>query len=147
VIPSARRLPDSWTAFRVPFDRAWINAVKLSVPPPSRRWVPSQKEWEIAPGYARHIVALTIKTFSYCIDADRVGGTGDRPGGSSPVQSRRDGDHYATLHLTPSAPAAVVAAAYKALSRLHHPDRGGDHEAMLALNDAYQKLCERGAAA
>jgi hypothetical protein len=45
-------------------------------------------------------------------------------------------EHYATLHLLPSAPAEVVNAAHKALVNLHHPDRGGDMATMQAINAA-----------
>lgn len=45
-------------------------------------------------------------------------------------------EHYATLHLLPGAPAAVVDAVHKALVKLHHPDRGGDMATMQAINAA-----------
>jgi DnaJ-class molecular chaperone len=47
---------------------------------------------------------------------------------------------YATLWLRPGAPAPVVKAAYRALAALHHPDTGGDVDAMRHLNAAYAVL-------
>ena len=49
-------------------------------------------------------------------------------------------DVYAVLHLLPSAPLALVKAAYRELSRAHHPDVGGDADTMSAINDAYEKI-------
>jgi hypothetical protein len=43
---------------------------------------------------------------------------------------------YTTLHLLPSAPIELVAAAKKTLAQLHHPDRGGDLRAMQEINNA-----------
>jgi hypothetical protein len=43
---------------------------------------------------------------------------------------------YAVLHLRDSAPKQVVAASYRAMALLLHPDAGGDHAAMVALNRA-----------
>ncbi len=49
-------------------------------------------------------------------------------------------DPYTALHLLPSAPAELVKAAYRTLAQIHHPDRGGDTEAMQRINDAYRRL-------
>jgi hypothetical protein len=38
------------------------------------------------------------------------------------------------------ASADEVTAAYRRLAKEHHPDRGGTHEAMIELNDAYDKF-------
>jgi curved DNA-binding protein CbpA len=43
---------------------------------------------------------------------------------------------YETLHLLPTAPPELVTAAYRCLAQRHHPDRGGDDEAMVCLNTA-----------
>jgi hypothetical protein len=43
----------------------------------------------------------------------------------------------ATLYLTAGAPLSVIKAAYKALAVEHHPDHGGSHERMKAINVAY----------
>ena len=47
---------------------------------------------------------------------------------------------HAALHLAPGAPLPVVRAAYRALAARHHPDVGGDPEAMRRLNAAYATL-------
>lgn len=47
---------------------------------------------------------------------------------------------YATLFLTEDAPIEVVKVVYKALSRMYHPDTGGDSEKMTELNIAYNAI-------
>ena len=44
------------------------------------------------------------------------------------------------LCVTPAAPPEVIRAAYKALSRLRHPDAGGSTEEMQRINAAYDRL-------
>lgn len=55
---------------------------------------------------------------------------------ATPILKRADATQYGVLHLLPSAPLEVVDAAYIAMSKLMHPDRGGDTRAMVRLNQA-----------
>lgn len=47
---------------------------------------------------------------------------------------------YAVLHLASDAPLEVCEAAYKALTRKHHPDLGGDTATMQRLNAAIEQI-------
>ncbi|MBI4557616.1 MAG: J domain-containing protein [Candidatus Hydrogenedentes bacterium] len=47
---------------------------------------------------------------------------------------------YKLLGLSPSASWEEIERAYRAKAKVHHPDRGGDEDAMRALNDAYARL-------
>lgn len=55
---------------------------------------------------------------------------------ATPVFGRADPAEFAVLHLLPTAPLEVVQGAYAALSKILHPDRGGDVQAMSRLNQA-----------
>lgn len=50
---------------------------------------------------------------------------------------------FSTLHLLPDAPIEVIDAVYKALVKLHHPDRGGDTRRMQAVNAAVDSVRKR----
>ena len=51
------------------------------------------------------------------------------------LQLPTDPDHVLTLH--------QIREAYRQLALAHHPDTGGDPEAMRRLNEAYQLLKQR----
>lgn len=48
--------------------------------------------------------------------------------------------HYETLGVQNFAEEEIVRAAYRALSRKHHPDKGGDAELMRRINGAWEIL-------
>lgn len=60
--------------------------------------------------------------------------------GRQPFQAGEVVGPYAVLNLTNAAPPELVAAAYRALAKLHHPDAGGDEDTMKAINAAYEEL-------
>lgn len=49
---------------------------------------------------------------------------------------------YQTLGIEPTATAAEIKAAWRALCAQHHPDRGGDPAAMAEINAAYEVLSD-----
>ena len=49
-------------------------------------------------------------------------------------------DPYEVLHLRPTAPQAIIKAAFRELVKELHPDHGGDAEQFKRVNDAYHKL-------
>ncbi|KWU42199.1 hypothetical protein RHOSPDRAFT_36239 [Rhodotorula sp. JG-1b] len=52
--------------------------------------------------------------------------------------------HYRTLGITPGASETEVRTAFKALARLHHPDKGGDEEKFKEIRHAYGELTGEG---
>lgn len=58
------------------------------------------------------------------------------PNGAMPTQH----DPYRVLNVTPSASLEVCEAAYRALSKAAHPDRGGDDRKMRELNAAIEAI-------
>lgn len=53
-------------------------------------------------------------------------------------------DPYAVLHLRPTAPQAIIRAAWRELARMLHPDQGGDPEEFLRAKEAYEYLTNKG---
>lgn len=47
---------------------------------------------------------------------------------------------YRMLGVSPSASWDEIERAYRRKAKVHHPDRGGDEDAMRALNEAYEQL-------
>lgn len=47
---------------------------------------------------------------------------------------------FSTLYLLDDAPLGVVKAAYKALVMIHHPDRGGNTDIFMQIDEAYKRI-------
>ncbi len=126
--------PDGSVAdVRFPYDAFVVGEIKRSVPSPLRSYDPDTKAWTISARYVSTVFHILARVFG------EVEVEGSRTGTSDPRQ-RASGDPYQVLHLLPSAPDEVVTVVYRTLARLTHPDVGGDHDAMLALNQAYDAI-------
>ena len=121
------RRHDGGVVLTFPFERSLIEGIKRSIPAASRAYDPDDHAWTVAAPYATVAVRLLHGVFpdAEVVDAD-----------AGPVT----GDDWEILHLRPTAPPELIEAAYRCLARLHHPDRGGDHEGMLRLNAAHASL-------
>jgi hypothetical protein len=53
---------------------------------------------------------------------------------------------YRVLYLVPGAPEWAIEAVYRAATKVHHPDAGGSHEGMVAVNRAVEILRREGLA-
>jgi hypothetical protein len=126
--PRIVRLPDGGVALSFPFQRPLVEALKRSIPAGYRSYDPGDHAWTIAAAYAAKAIWLLQQTFPHAEVIDAGPATGDA------------GDAWEILHLKDTAPPELVEVAYRCLARLHHPDRGGDHEDMLILNAAYDSL-------
>ena len=63
--------------------------------------------------------------------------------GDAPAESVSPQDMemaYKILGLSPSSSWTEIEQAYKKKAKVHHPDKGGDEDAMRVLNDVYAKL-------
>jgi hypothetical protein len=121
----------------IPYDPGLIEAWKDAIPFRHRSYEPTSKAWRFLSEYRDVAAALLLERFP---DADIPGRTRSRVGAAPrPTGS----DHYATLHLLPTAPRAVIDAAFRALSKACHPDRGGSDAAMRRLIEAHDALNRR----
>lgn len=118
-----------------PYDPILISRFKIEIPPYARIYVPENKEWIFDSTYAARAVHLLTDRFP---DA-RIENIPD----SSPSLDQQQDPEYVTFFVIPEAPPEVVKAAYRALSKLYHPDRGGDTAAMQRLNEAYARIESR----
>ncbi len=116
-----------------PYSAYVVDALKRVVPSPLRTYDPATRTWTVAARYVGDIYHILDQAFGG-VDVE-----GSRAGRSDHRQ-RAGGDPYQVLHLLPSAPDEVVTVVYRTLARLTHPDVGGDHDAMLALNQAYDAI-------
>lgn len=59
------------------------------------------------------------------------------------VNSEEEDFCFKVLGLNPSASWSEIEHAYREKAKIHHPDKGGDEDAMRALNDVYAILKRR----
>ncbi len=132
-LAQAHHLPDGGVDLRFSYDAGFISRLKGEIPVYARTYDPETRIWTVRAAYATRACFMMRETFGAVTEygddvADRV---------------RRDDPDFAALHLMPSAPPALVEAAFRCLSKELHPDRGGKHEAMIELNEAITRLRQR----
>jgi hypothetical protein len=113
-----------------------LEALKAAIPYRFRDWDPARKVWTIEPAYADLAIEMLLAHFP---DAEIPlrGRTRTTPIAPPP------GNPFAVLHLLPSAPPEVVDAAFRALAKKFHPDKGGDPAVMRQLAEAHTVLTRR----
>jgi hypothetical protein len=121
---------------KTPYNRDFVERLKTAVPHEFRQWNPQHKTWFIQAPYDTDALRV-LRAFYPDADVDEKPGAGRYSSSSSGCGC--DADHRA-LYVCQSAPPEVVRAAYRALSRTHHPDAGGDLVSMQRLNDAYERI-------
>lgn len=144
--------------FRAADSDAFAEALACvkDVPAMLRRWLPAERAWWIHtaaanvlindfPALRAYVAAHAGRTGGSSGSSGSSGSTG-RASSSSSARLTRPPEGvaaaFAALHLTPSAPVELVAAARRVLARRNHPDAGGSHAAMVAVNNAAD-TCER----
>lgn len=120
----------------------------LALDPWQRRWIAAEYAWWISDDaisrLARHLPPVGVALYQWHarpITLEDLLNWGEY--GTSRPRMRRNAyvppdvaAAYAALGLPPGAPAEAVTAARRTLARQHHPDAGGVHEAMAAINHA-----------
>lgn len=145
-LPQATRRWDGGVVLRFPYAPTLITRIKDAIPSDQRSWQPDLKVWTVEPAYASLAIGLLKQQFPDAI----VEGEFRTPPRPEPIRS--SDEFYRRLHLLPSAPVELIEASYRCLARLHHPDRlpaperARGNEAMVALNEAFEKLRDRASA-
>jgi hypothetical protein len=125
VVHVKRTSDPDWYEVRSPYDRECLDDLRRTCPPSFRQWDRDRKVWRIHRFYLYDVLG-TFADYDYIIRDDS--GLGEEP-------------DYAALYVTPDAPDAVVHAAYRALAKILHPDVGGDAQAFVRVQAAYDAIC------
>ncbi len=133
-VPQIRWYPDGSAAdVTFPYSAFVVAELKRVVPAWLRTYDPDSRTWTVDGRYVHLVYHVLAQVFGEVdIEGSRTG--------TSDHQQRAGGDPYQVLHLLPTAPDEVVTVVYRTLARLTHPDVGGEHDAMLALNQAYDAI-------
>jgi len=117
----------------------------LCLDPWQRRWIPAERAWWISQDaitlLARHLPSLgeTLEAWRRRPDdlaAYIAGGTWNARPRRVIILPPEVAAAYDRLGLTPGADESAVCAARRGLARAHHPDSGGEHGTMVAINTA-----------
>lgn len=119
-----------------PFRRRYVEALKHAIPSECREYDPEARCWIVWGGCQ----SLALQLFERSFPEGHI----ERPSTASPTTSALTSP-WRMLYVNEDAPRVVVDAAFKALAKANHPDRGGDVVAMQALNAAYAELTSGGA--
>lgn len=114
-----------------PYHAEYIQDLKTQIPHGGRIWDKDLRIWIVNKGFEKILLKIVYKHF------DEVEYSQD---GEPQQQKQAISELYATLHLLSTAPEELIKAAYKALSKIHHPDVGGDLVKMQEINAAYDAI-------
>lgn len=143
-----------------PFNNDFKEDLKSEIPHHARTFDSELKNWLIDADYEEMVYEIATRYFDViavvseadALRRERAARAAAPPPPREPSHSsdeclRRVRGLYAeesTLYTLPGAPFAVIQAAYRALAKILHPDAGGSsHQAMVALNRAYESLERR----
>jgi len=108
---------------KTPYLAEFVEELKDRIPPHGRHWDRVKKMWYVEPSWADDARELVSWYF----------------GTDIAVTAKNEPPEWAkTLYVQENAPIQVVEAAYRALSKLYHPDMGGNATLMQRLNTAVE---------
>ncbi len=116
-------------AVTFPYSPQLVSIIKTTVPGYARTWNQTGKQWTVETLWAP-ILAAEIRRLGHTVhglDNPPNRSHGNDPAAWARSVFQRVGPHRAPL-------------AYKLLSRLCHPDHGGDHLLQVELNQAFGEL-------
>jgi hypothetical protein len=115
----------AWQASNLQWGRV-LEIIK-SIPREEREFLPEEKAWW-----------LSAWAYEYLTSYIQFGKKRERSQRSPNPSSlpQQIAEAYQVLCITPNAPMELVKAAQRVLAKQYHPDRGGSHTAMVAVNNA-----------
>jgi hypothetical protein len=117
-----------------------ILELAAGIPTGSRQYDPHDgNAWTVTRDFVYVAFTLLIKYFP---EAELLL-PGEPQDGPSAVTTQSRTNHFAVLHLLPTAPWDVIDAAYRALMKRHDTDKGGDSAPMRRLSEAHEALRRR----
>jgi GTP cyclohydrolase II len=139
--------PGGFIRFTFGYHKELIDDIKSGIPAYARAYRPAAKAWDVRPSHTEMMRSLIRKHLGVCLAPTEDGHDELHELRCEVAALRaklRDAvfvpEPCRALHVLPSAPPQVIAAAHKALVRLHHPDKGGDLLRMQRINDAADQL-------
>jgi hypothetical protein len=125
---------DNKMTIDTPYKAEFVSDLKAQIPARGRKWDPATKLWIIEPNY--HSLALRLAKHHYnkVILKDTHGYHSDE---TPEPKKPRDADWAAAMFA--AVPEQLHQPLYRAISKVLHPDIGGDPENMKTLTRAYDK--------
>ena len=111
---------DQWYYVKSPGSKI-IEYLRRGVPQSYRYYNADTSCWVVHTSYAQSVAKL----------------------GGVTLTAYKTDDPYAILHLLPTAPEAIIKAAWREMAKMLHPDCGGDAEQFKRAKDAYEKLISK----
>lgn len=137
IVPTITRLPSGNVELRFPPNPWLTGALKVDIPGNAWLYDPPSKTWTIVSAYVSIATRLMLLAFQDAAIVDQSG-----PGAAADRGHQAADDPYTVLHLLPTAPPELVAAAHRVLAMLNHPDRGGSTVVMQQINAAVGSIRE-----
>lgn len=110
----------------------FIAQLKRAIPGRLRKWDPDVKRWLFQNVDTIEYVMRLLRQYGLTYEHDA--------GEGCHAVALTVQDAYAALWLREGAPAELVAAAYRTLAKLYHPDAGGETAHMQRINAAAELL-------
>ena len=127
---------------RFPYHAELVEALKSELPSHARRWDSERHAWRVTSEWYEAALDV-LEEFGFNCDAlpaPRQRQQAPPPRSATPPPLSERARAAAELGVREDAPAEVVAAAYRAMAKLRHPDTGGNVAAMQRINAAYRTL-------
>lgn len=124
---------------KTPYRPDFVSTLKEEIPKDYRYWDASERVWVVSYMYENILIVICQKYFEDVIQYKEKETRFVLP-------TQISSPEYQTLHLLPTAPREVVMAAYRALSRLYHPDVSKEPDAndkMKQINIAFDIIMGR----